>query len=640
MLSGAGGRGGRRRGAGAAARRARRGRRVRLPAAAVGATIDTLLLGCTHYPLLAAGHRAHGRASGVAIVDSATATASALAELLGDQRPRGAGRRRAARPPTRATAATRGRPSLWRPGDPPPAHDRRRRAFRAIAARLFGEPFPRRRAGELAGCAMTAPDAPAPTGGGDPGRERSGRRVPRRLGARRRRDGRRAPRGAGRARRGLVDWPQVERIAIGRAPRAPGALDAARAAGRRGGLRARRWRASCRALSSALGTPAAGRRRAGRASSIGPAGSAPTSATFALADRQARGRAARPGGAARAAASARPTMALANRWVTTRQLGLPARVHGHARPRPVRPRAAVRRGDARPAPVRRGEHPRDRAGARTSRSGRSGPGSPSTRRPTPSSSRRTPGCGRTSPSAWSASSRCSARTRAGSAARRCAASAGRSAARRGGEHWMERADGRRAARAVPRDPGGDEPARGVQRLRHGRGRRGPGPGRRADQRAVPRAARSSGRRSSGPMLRLTGHGPQDGAVPQGRAVRSRRSPSARGAPALARLWEGPETLPRAARSTSRIAGSRRVLARAGTAAMSPTRPDGAGPGRGPGGVPAAIAAEPDPVGPLPRRATSSGSGPPRPGARIVNRLGRGPRRRPARRRRGHAPRLA
>ena len=49
-----------------------------LPASA---RIDTLLLGCTHYPLLrpllaaAAGER-------IAIVDSATATASALAELL------------------------------------------------------------------------------------------------------------------------------------------------------------------------------------------------------------------------------------------------------------------------------------------------------------------------------------------------------------------------------------------------------------------------------------------------------------------------------------------------------------------------------------------------------------------------------
>jgi glutamate racemase len=46
-----------------------------------GAAIDTLLLGCTHYPLLGAiiGDIAGER---VAIVDSATATASALAELL------------------------------------------------------------------------------------------------------------------------------------------------------------------------------------------------------------------------------------------------------------------------------------------------------------------------------------------------------------------------------------------------------------------------------------------------------------------------------------------------------------------------------------------------------------------------------
>ena len=47
-----------------------------------GATIDTLLLGCTHYPLL---RRliADRVGESVAIVDSATATASALAELLG-----------------------------------------------------------------------------------------------------------------------------------------------------------------------------------------------------------------------------------------------------------------------------------------------------------------------------------------------------------------------------------------------------------------------------------------------------------------------------------------------------------------------------------------------------------------------------
>jgi glutamate racemase len=46
-----------------------------------GAVIDTLLLGCTHYPLLRALIAALA-GDAVAIVDSATATASALAELL------------------------------------------------------------------------------------------------------------------------------------------------------------------------------------------------------------------------------------------------------------------------------------------------------------------------------------------------------------------------------------------------------------------------------------------------------------------------------------------------------------------------------------------------------------------------------
>ncbi len=46
-----------------------------------GATVDTLLLGCTHYPLLRSIIAALA-GEHVAIVDSATATASALAELL------------------------------------------------------------------------------------------------------------------------------------------------------------------------------------------------------------------------------------------------------------------------------------------------------------------------------------------------------------------------------------------------------------------------------------------------------------------------------------------------------------------------------------------------------------------------------
>jgi glutamate racemase len=47
----------------------------------LGASIDTLLLGCTHYPLLRP-IIAERVGEGIAIVDSATATASALVELL------------------------------------------------------------------------------------------------------------------------------------------------------------------------------------------------------------------------------------------------------------------------------------------------------------------------------------------------------------------------------------------------------------------------------------------------------------------------------------------------------------------------------------------------------------------------------
>jgi glutamate racemase len=84
-----------------------------------GATIDTLLLGCTHYPLLrpiiadVAGDR-------IAIVDSATATASSLAELLGIN-----GLEAPGGEATHVQLTT---------GDP----DR----FRSIAARMFGDAFP------------------------------------------------------------------------------------------------------------------------------------------------------------------------------------------------------------------------------------------------------------------------------------------------------------------------------------------------------------------------------------------------------------------------------------------------------------------------------------------------------------------
>ena len=228
------------------------------------------------------------------------------------------------------------------------------------------------------------------------------------------------------ARRGLVDWPRAERIAIDRLRSRAGHADAGRAARDRGRLRGGDG-ADRAAAREALGTRAARRRRAigGRRSGrLGPR----QRRHVRRADRHARGRAARPGDPDRRRARRKATMALANRWVTTRQLGFLLGFMGAQGPRPVRPRPAVGRGDARPPALRRGEHPPDRARRSTCRSSRSGPGSPSTRRPTPSSSRPIPGSGRISRTGWSASSGSSAARRAGSDERRCAASAGRSAA--------------------------------------------------------------------------------------------------------------------------------------------------------------------------------------------------------------------
>ncbi len=93
--------------------------------------VDTLLLGCTHYPLLRPVISAAAGPS-VAVVDSATATASALAELLavnGLEAPGGW-----TSPPVHRVFTT---------GD--------RDAFAALAARLFGEDFPVVEAVELEG---------------------------------------------------------------------------------------------------------------------------------------------------------------------------------------------------------------------------------------------------------------------------------------------------------------------------------------------------------------------------------------------------------------------------------------------------------------------------------------------------------
>lgn len=106
------------------------------------ARVDTLLLGCTHYPLLRAVIEATvGEA--VAVVDSALATASALAELLavnGLEAP-GTSRARAADPAPAGQA-------------PPPVHrvltTGDRDLFAVLAAGLFGGTFPDVEAVEVA----------------------------------------------------------------------------------------------------------------------------------------------------------------------------------------------------------------------------------------------------------------------------------------------------------------------------------------------------------------------------------------------------------------------------------------------------------------------------------------------------------
>jgi len=88
-----------------------------------GATIDTLLLGCTHYPLLRSIIAALA-GDHVAIVDSATATASALAELL-EINALDAGEAAGTDAVTHLQLTT---------GEPA--------SFHALASRLFGSDFP------------------------------------------------------------------------------------------------------------------------------------------------------------------------------------------------------------------------------------------------------------------------------------------------------------------------------------------------------------------------------------------------------------------------------------------------------------------------------------------------------------------
>ncbi|MGH2511957.1 MAG: glutamate racemase [Candidatus Limnocylindrales bacterium] len=103
------------------------------------ASIDTLLLGCTHYPLIEAAIRAVA-GERIALVDSATATAGALADLLAINGLEAPGT-------TRGTAADPGREGHERPSEAlgPVSHRQLTtgslEAFRELAGRLFGEGF-------------------------------------------------------------------------------------------------------------------------------------------------------------------------------------------------------------------------------------------------------------------------------------------------------------------------------------------------------------------------------------------------------------------------------------------------------------------------------------------------------------------
>jgi glutamate racemase len=107
-----------------------------LPASA---RIDTLLLGCTHYPLLQA---VIAKVTGdrVAIVDSATATASALSELLAINGLEAPGT-------TRGTAADPGAGGHAAPTETTSPVTHRQlttgdvETFRLVASRLFGDAF-------------------------------------------------------------------------------------------------------------------------------------------------------------------------------------------------------------------------------------------------------------------------------------------------------------------------------------------------------------------------------------------------------------------------------------------------------------------------------------------------------------------
>ena len=440
-----------------------------------GASIDTLLLGCTHYPLLRA-IIAGLAGEHVAIVDSATATASALAELLDIN---------ALEADDALDAPTATHRQLTT-GDPA--------SFHALASRLFGDGVPRRRARRARGGRPMTGRSNRPSARPSWRDDRvwqAGFLIGSALGAAATVAGRHAEKAA---RRGLVDWPEVERIAIGRLRAAPGTLDPAE-------LRAAEpayAEAMARivpALSAALGSELPGVvERAGVVDRAGwvHANTGSFASLMSKIETDLLDQVMPPGGGL-----AKATMALANRWVTTRQLGLllgfmGSRVLGQYD-------LALLTAEAPPGKLLFVEE-NIRATARAL-------GVPLGPFRTWIALHETTHAFEFEAHPWLRpylAERLERQLTLFGA--RCARAGPRGAARaravdprRGRRGALARtADGPGAEGAVPRDAGRDEPARGVQRLRHGRGRTRPRPRRRprsanGSTNAGPSAPRSSAR---------------------------------------------------------------------------------------------------------------------------------------------------
>ncbi len=172
---------------------------------------------------------------------------------------------------------------------------------------------------------------------------------------------------ARRAADGAAGTPGSGRLGDGRAPRDRTAPGGTRSAQRRGAARrgtgVRRGDGPDRAGAvDRARYGAAGRRRAfrrGRSGRLGPC----QHRLVRLAHRQARARPARSGRAGRRRLHGRRDGARQS-MDHDPPARRPARVHGPARARPIRPRAAVRGSGTGAPPVRRGEHPPDGQGTR------------------------------------------------------------------------------------------------------------------------------------------------------------------------------------------------------------------------------------------------------------------------------------